>query len=97
MISSVTPDGDIVTEVFAAVMPRPHLVADVPAPASAQIEVVLGALSGVSPCLVIVYLLARQLVPVLLIVYALCGAPAKERVALVRDYLLSVTQRRTDQ
>lgn len=46
------------------------------------------ALAGLPPAAVYGYLLARILIPVLLIVLAARGATPTERIGLVRDYLL---------
>jgi hypothetical protein len=67
-----------------------------PAPSGGELGLVLEALAGVSPVLTVVYLVARLLIPALLIVYTTRDASAKQRIALLRDYLLATTQRRDD-
>ncbi|QYN41197.1 hypothetical protein K1T35_48540 (plasmid) [Pseudonocardia sp. DSM 110487] len=61
-----------------------------------SLVVALGQLAELTPltsCLVLGYLLARLLVPVLLIVLAGRSATPTQRVGLVRDYLLQMQPR----
>ena len=45
-------------------------------------------LAGLPPYIIICYISARLILPVVLIVYAAHGATPTQRIALVRDYLL---------
>jgi hypothetical protein len=51
------------------------------------------ALAGLPPAAVYGYLIARVLIPVLLIVHAGRGATPTQRMRLVHDYLLGATPR----
>jgi hypothetical protein len=63
------------------------------APSASLVTAIIGQLAGLPPVtayLVLGYLLARLLVPVLLIVLATRSATPTQRIGLVRDYLLHV-------
>jgi hypothetical protein len=60
------------------------------------VTTVMGQLAELPPitaCLVLGYLLARLLIPVVLIVFAGRIATPTQRIGLVRDYLLGVPSR----
>jgi hypothetical protein len=63
------------------------------APSTSLVTTIIGQLAGLPPVtayLVLGYLLARLLIPVLLIVLATRSATPTQRIGLVRDYLLHV-------
>lgn len=65
-------------------------------PGSGHIEATLGGLAGVSPVLAgayLTYLLARTLIPAVLIIATIGGVPARHRGALLRTYLRSTRHR----
>jgi hypothetical protein len=64
------------------------------APGAAALEGVLGALADTSPIALTIYLLARQIIPALLVVCMTRGATPSERVALLQAYLSGTTRRR---
>jgi hypothetical protein len=61
-----------------------------------QLSAVFAALDIASPVVAVlltVYLVVRLLIPAILIVYTTRDASAKQRIALLRDYLLTNTRR----
>jgi hypothetical protein len=63
---------------------------------TSQLPAVLTALDNASPIVAVlltVYLVARLLIPAILIVYTTRDASAKKRIALLRSFLLTSTRR----
>lgn len=72
-----------------------HILAAITDPP--QLPGMLQVLGGASPSLTLllaVHLVARLLIPVFLIVHTTRGAPATQRIVLVREYVLATTARR---
>jgi hypothetical protein len=66
--------------------------AAMPPPGGSQLGAVFEVLTGNSPVLATIYLLARLLIPALLISIVTRGASAEQRIALLRDYLPTTTR-----
>lgn len=62
-----------------------------PAPTDPPFSAALEALTGVSPTLVTMYLVARLLIPAVLITIITRTASAEQSIALLRDYLHHAT------
>jgi hypothetical protein len=58
---------------------------------SASLGGLLGALAGASPLAVITYLVVRQLILVVVVVWMTRGATPAQRITLARDYLAGIT------
>lgn len=79
-----------------------HLLNDTPTPfttglsgpAGASLDDVLGTLANTSPIAVTVLLLARQIIPAVVLVCMTRGATPAQRVALLQTYLGATTSRR---
>jgi hypothetical protein len=80
-----SPSPHTIDAVRAAV-PAVDTATTAPAPGGGQLGAVLDVLTGVSPVLVTVYLVARLLIPALLIATLTRKPSATQRIALLRDY-----------
>jgi hypothetical protein len=63
-------------------------------PAAASIDGVLDTLADTSPIAVTILLLARQIVPALVLVSLTRGATPTQRIALLQNYLGATTRQR---